>query len=359
MPRFLNNRRRFLGFLALLGAPTLARAQTTPVEVTCEEALIRETNVKANYYRRFDLGDGKLTPVVLGDYSDVSGIPTKVQFTDGFSDAAVAPDTPPDPNDPFFGDVTKFRITWDSDGNPGASFSAAVRVPGAVTQCGVVLVTTAGQLAATSGGFPPSATDPSVLDIYANWEPAPGQVLTGPIQIGIYFNNAVNAIFDFDLSAQKPQDMFNMRNNDLLSRTGLSVDPVTNVVTGAETCKYIPDATSDDYSGYGGAAPCFFTTAAVDTLGLSDDCWELKTLRAFRDGPLGLTEAGRALTARYYACAPRLVAGIARRRDAARVWIHAYWTHILPCAVMARLGLVKAAVSHYTRLFHRLEQLAT
>ncbi len=103
-----------------------------------------------------------------------------MQFTDGFSDASVAPDTPPAPNEPFFGDVIKCRVTWDGDGNPDVSFSAAIRVPGAVTQCGVVLVTTAGQLAATSGGFPPSDSDPNVLNIYANWEPAPGQVLTAP-----------------------------------------------------------------------------------------------------------------------------------------------------------------------------------
>ncbi|MEI9905996.1 MAG: CFI-box-CTERM domain-containing protein [Asticcacaulis sp.] len=96
----------------------------------------------------------------------------------------------------------------------------------------------------------------------------------------------------------------------------------------------------------------------METLGLSDDCWELHTLRRFRDGPLAQTPQGRALTTRYYAHAPRLVAGINRRADAARVWLRAYWTHILPCAVLASLSLHGAAVSHYTGLFARLERLA-
>ncbi|MEI9906002.1 MAG: hypothetical protein WDN06_20415 [Asticcacaulis sp.] len=91
---------------------------------------------------------------------------------------------------------------------------------------------------------------------------------------------------------------------------------------------------------------------------MSDDCWELRTLRRFRDGPLAQTPEGHALTARYYAEAPRLVDGINARRDAARVWLAAYWTHILPCAVMAHLGLHGTAIAHYSHLFNRLEKLA-
>ena len=105
-------------------------------------------------------------------------------------------------------------------------------------------------------------------------------------------------------------------------------------------------------------AACFFTMASVTTLGLSDDCWELQTLRRFRDGPRAVTPEGRALTARYYAEAPRLVDGINRREDAGLAWLKAYWSHILPCAVLAHLGLHRAAIAHYTALFAKLERLA-
>lgn len=41
---------------------------------------------------------------------------------------------------------------------------------------------------------------------------------------------------------------------------------------------------------------CFLTTATVGTVGLPDDCWELATLRAFRDGWLARHPGGAALT---------------------------------------------------------------
>ncbi|MEI9905998.1 MAG: hypothetical protein WDN06_20395 [Asticcacaulis sp.] len=154
--------------------------------------------------------------------------------------------------------------------------------------------------------------------------------------------------------------MFNTRNSDLLSKTGLSVDPVTNVVTGAETCKYIPDAASDDYSGYGGAAPLL-----------------LHHRRGRDPGPVR-----RLLGTRDAAAFPRRVTGPDRCRPhpplPAIIGAHRNLSpasmpagtpprsgcaptgpHILPCAVLARLGFVKIAIAHYTKLFHRLEQLAT
>ena len=360
-----NTRRRFLGLLALLGVPALARAQTPAVEVTCKKVLLNTPKVYHSYYRNYDLGDGKLTPKAFGDYSYVLATPTKTQFSDGFSDAAgsaaassssSSSDSSASPDDSVIAsDAIQFKI-WDpsSDGFSG-SFSASIRAPGQITQCGVVLVTSAGQLFATGGGFPVSETDPNVYNISASWDPTPAQVLQGPIQVGIYFNNAVNAIIDFDLSVHKVLELSKAMDDDLQSKSGLAVDPTTNLVTGAEVCHYEPEP---DYSGYSGAAPCFFTTATVETLGLSDDCWELRTLRAFRDGPLALTVQGRALTARYYAEAPRLVDGVNRRTDAARMWLRAYWTHILPCAVLARLGFTGSALAHYKRLFVRLEKLA-
>jgi len=111
-------------------------------------------------------------------------------------------------------------------------------------------------------------------------------------------------------------------------------------------------------SGGSGGAGCFLTTAAVDTLGLADDCWELRTLRAFRDGPLLLQRGGGAVVEAYYALAPRLVEAIGQRSDAARVWLSAYWTGVLPSAIAARLGLTQLALALYTRMTRRLERLA-
>lgn len=107
-----------------------------------------------------------------------------------------------------------------------------------------------------------------------------------------------------------------------------------------------------------GDSNCFLTTAAVHTIGLADDCWELQTLRAFRDGPLARTAEGAALSADYYLRAPRIVEAVSERSDAARVWLATYWTGVVPCAVAARLGLNRLALSMYRRMTLRLERLA-
>jgi hypothetical protein len=77
------------------------------------------------------------------------------------------------------------------------------------------------------------------------------------------------------------------------------------------------------YDGYRADTPqggtcekrgCFLTTATAGTVGLPDDCWELATLRAFRDGWLARHPGGAALTARDYRRAPMLVRRIGGHR---------------------------------------------
>ncbi|HET6763557.1 MAG TPA: CFI-box-CTERM domain-containing protein, partial [Longimicrobiaceae bacterium] len=52
---------------------------------------------------------------------------------------------------------------------------------------------------------------------------------------------------------------------------------------------------------------CFLTTACVEARGLADDCAELTTLRAFRDGYMRAQPAGRAMIEEYYRIAPAIV----------------------------------------------------
>ena len=55
---------------------------------------------------------------------------------------------------------------------------------------------------------------------------------------------------------------------------------------------------------------CFVTTAVCEAEGKADDCEELTAFRAFRDGWLAQTEAGRDQIAEYYELAPAVVAAI-------------------------------------------------
>lgn len=99
---------------------------------------------------------------------------------------------------------------------------------------------------------------------------------------------------------------------------------------------------------------CFFTTASVHCLGLQDDCWELTTLRRFRDNYLLSNEAGRQRVAQYYAIAPAIVRHIQQQANAQSRWLRVYWGGVLPSAILARLGLHKAAMHWYSRLVRQL-----
>jgi hypothetical protein len=52
---------------------------------------------------------------------------------------------------------------------------------------------------------------------------------------------------------------------------------------------------------------CFITTACVHYYHLPDDCYQLQTLRSFRDNYLKKQKGGRELIRQYYSVAPSLV----------------------------------------------------
>ncbi|MEO1045777.1 MAG: CFI-box-CTERM domain-containing protein [Pseudomonadota bacterium] len=92
---------------------------------------------------------------------------------------------------------------------------------------------------------------------------------------------------------------------------------------------------------------CFLTTAACDVIGLADDCWELESLRRFRDGWLARQPHGRDAIATYYREAPAVAA---RLRTQPRKLLKLYWTRILPSAIAARFGFNGFAERLYTRM---------
>lgn len=69
-----------------------------------------------------------------------------------------------------------------------------------------------------------------------------------------------------------------------------------------------------------GKKGCFLTTAACEHRGLSDDCFELQVMRAFRDEVLLESPAGRAMVQHYYDIAPKLVPLMEDSRTAEWTW---------------------------------------
>lgn len=98
---------------------------------------------------------------------------------------------------------------------------------------------------------------------------------------------------------------------------------------------------------------CFLTTACCGLIGLDDDCFELRALRAFRDDVLRDAPGGRRDIALYYVAAPAILAAM-RAAGRERELLRYYASHILPCAVMARMGLKTATRLLYRDLMRRL-----
>ncbi|MEM6621720.1 MAG: hypothetical protein AAF674_05780 [Pseudomonadota bacterium] len=93
---------------------------------------------------------------------------------------------------------------------------------------------------------------------------------------------------------------------------------------------------------------CFLTTACVETLGLRDDCFELRTLRTFRDGALSATRDGRALAELYRQLAPIILVALPND-DRRRILTALYGRYILPSVIAVRLGMSGVARRIYIR----------
>jgi hypothetical protein len=100
---------------------------------------------------------------------------------------------------------------------------------------------------------------------------------------------------------------------------------------------------------------CFITTACCEALGLDDDCFELRSLRCYRDTVLAREPGGVEAIARYYTLAPEILTRLpVRPEDRAQVLLRAYARFILPAALAARFGLNALAYRLYTRMLDAL-----
>jgi hypothetical protein len=98
---------------------------------------------------------------------------------------------------------------------------------------------------------------------------------------------------------------------------------------------------------------CFITTACCETLGLPDDCFELRTLRRYRDEVLAKRPAGVEQIAAYYRLAPLILARLPQEARGRRLR-SLYARYILPAALAAKCGLNTLAYRLYVRMLDEL-----
>lgn len=85
------------------------------------------------------------------------------------------------------------------------------------------------------------------------------------------------------------------------------------------------------YKHESSSGSCYLTSACTAARGLPDDCYELQTLRRFRDKWLKQQPDGILLIARYYEVAPKIVTAIDARDDRLAVYDSIYQELVIPC----------------------------
>lgn len=103
----------------------------------------------------------------------------------------------------------------------------------------------------------------------------------------------------------------------------------------------------DSNNSNNASSGCFLTSACVDALGKPDDCYELSTLRKFRDEWLAVQENGKADIARYYELAPKVVDEINRSSNSKEVYSGIYQNLVTPCVKMIEEGRLNDTWDHY------------
>ena len=106
----------------------------------------------------------------------------------------------------------------------------------------------------------------------------------------------------------------------------------------------------------GSSDGCFLTSAGVEAKGLPDDCYELTTLRKFRDEYLAKLDCGKCEIAHYYQVAPAIVEKIKEGADASLVFEKIYNELVLPCVKMIEQTHKEDAHVLYRSYVTKLEQ---
>ena len=125
--------------------------------------------------------------------------------------------------------------------------------------------------------------------------------------------------------------------------------------------KQIPDAKiafssyENIKKGFRRSVFCYITTAVCRSLGRPDDCYELNTLRDYRDSYLLSTDEGREIVQEYYNIAPTIVKRIDKKAEADEIYENIWKTYLSPCITMIENGENEKCRDVYSSMVRKLE----
>jgi len=100
---------------------------------------------------------------------------------------------------------------------------------------------------------------------------------------------------------------------------------------------------------------CFITTAVCQYFNKADDCYELTTLRYYRDHWLQAQPDGAHLIQHYYEIAPMIVAQIELSPNKDEIYEHLYHHYIKDCVSLIEAGQYESCKELYIEMIHSLQ----
>lgn len=156
-------------------------------------------------------------------------------------------------------------------------------------------------------------------------------------------------------SGEKQTGMFNSTTNQLM------VDDLMARVVGEVATRAAPviqEQILGPTTTKNKSKKCFITTAVCEHLGKPDDCYELETLRKFRNDYMFQNSERWIDVYNYYCFAPKIVEVLATLADKNTIYARFNDTYIQPAIVAIENNDYEFAHKIYTRLFNEAKQLA-
>ena len=102
---------------------------------------------------------------------------------------------------------------------------------------------------------------------------------------------------------------------------------------------------------------CFITTAVCKSLGKLDNCFELNTLRNFRDNWLKKQPDGESLVKEYYSIAPTIVDNINLQENSKIIYFHIWSNYIIKCLELIKTHDYSGCKKQYISMVSELKSL--
>lgn len=109
-------------------------------------------------------------------------------------------------------------------------------------------------------------------------------------------------------------------------------------------------------NGFRRGISCYISTAVYRSLNKPDDCYELTTLRKYRDGYLMNSESGREIVKEYYNIAPTIVKRIEKKEDADDIYRQIWKEYLGPCIHLIEENKNEECRVLYSTMVRKLEK---